>query len=185
MKILIFVEKIRTIIYSYIISLAFKSCGKKFRIHYPSIICYSKSIEIGENVTIANNAWLNCKINPARRATLTIGKGTWIGRFVHINAFEKVIIEDNVLIADRVHISDTTHDYKDLDVPISKQGESIGGRVLIKSGSWLGVGCVILPGVTIGRNAVVGANAVVTKDVPDNYVARGVPAVNYPKGAKK
>ena len=85
------------------------------------------------------------------------------------------------MIAERVHISDGTHNFLNTQVAIIDQGEAFCGSITIKSGSWIGSGAVILPGVTVGRNAIVGANAVVTKNVPDNYIARGVPAKNFPK----
>jgi acetyltransferase-like isoleucine patch superfamily enzyme len=50
--------------------------------------------------------------------------------------------------------------------------------VILQEGCWIGIGAVILPGVTVGRNSVVAANAVVTKDVPDRVVVGGVPARN-------
>ncbi|MBI4196750.1 MAG: sugar O-acetyltransferase, partial [Deltaproteobacteria bacterium] len=53
--------------------------------------------------------------------------------------------------------------------------------VRLKRGCWIGVGAVIMPGVTIGQNAIVAANAVVTRDLPDNMIARGIPARNYDK----
>ena len=96
--------------------------------------------------------------------------------FIHINAFQNVYIEKNVLIADRVHISDATHYYDDLDIPIIKQGAGFIAPVKLSEGCWIGVGAVILPGVTIGRNAIIGANAVVTKSIPDFAIAGGVPA---------
>jgi maltose O-acetyltransferase len=103
---------------------------------------------------------------------------------VHINAYEKVILEDYVLIAERVHISDCSHLFTDEQVPVMHQGAEFQGEVIIHRGAWIGSGAVILPGVKIGRGAVVGANAVVTKSVPDNYVARGVPARVFPKSKK-
>lgn len=59
---------------------------------------------------------------------------------------------------------------------IRLQGDSFIGAVVLQEGCWIGVGAVILPGVTIGRNAVVAANAVVTHNVPDRAVVGGIPA---------
>jgi acetyltransferase-like isoleucine patch superfamily enzyme len=108
--------------------------------------------------------------------TLIIGDGTYIGRLVQINAWRSVAIGSNVLIADRVFISDADHNFTDTNIPIRLQGDSFIGAVTLKDGCWIGIGAVILPGVTIGRNAVVAANAVVTKDVPDCVVVGGIPA---------
>ncbi|MBI2385620.1 MAG: acyltransferase [Elusimicrobia bacterium] len=105
-----------------------------------------------------------------------MGDGCYIGRFAHINAAHGVTIEDRVLIADRVYISDIDHEYRRAPLPVIDQGVVSKGPVRLKTGCWIGAGAVILPGVTVGRGAVVAANAVVTKDVPDFVVAGGVPA---------
>jgi acetyltransferase-like isoleucine patch superfamily enzyme len=108
--------------------------------------------------------------------SLRIGDGTYIGSFCQINAWESVTIEENVLIGDFVLITDCDHNFDNAEVPIMHQGDKFKGKVHIKSGAWIGRNAVIMPGVTIGHNAVVGANSVVTKDVLDNTVVGGVPA---------
>jgi acetyltransferase-like isoleucine patch superfamily enzyme len=134
-------------------------------------------IAVGERVIIREHAWLNTKgKREDGTPVLVIGAGSYIGRFAHINAWHQVIVEPDVLIADRVYISDADHNFEDRTVPIIRQGDSFKGAVLLRSGCWIGVGAVILPGVTVGRNSIVAANAVVTKDVPDYTVVGGVPA---------
>jgi acetyltransferase-like isoleucine patch superfamily enzyme len=108
--------------------------------------------------------------------TLIIGDGTYIGRLVQINAWRGVAIGSNVLIADRVFISDADHNFTDTNVPIRLQGDSFIGAVTLKDGCWIGIRCRNPSGVTSGRNAVVAASAVVTKDVPDCVVVGGIPA---------
>jgi acetyltransferase-like isoleucine patch superfamily enzyme len=88
----------------------------------------------------------------------------------------KITIEDDVLISANVFIGDNIHDYNDKKIPILKQKNLFKGEVLIKSGSFVGINSVILPGVTIGVNSVIGAGSVVTKDVPDYCVVVGNPA---------
>lgn len=95
---------------------------------------------------------------------------------MQINAWDEVIIEQNALIADRVYISDSEHNFRDRQIPIRSQGESYKGAVRLRSGCWVGIGAVILPGVTVGRNSVVAANAVVREDVPDFTIVGGIPA---------
>ncbi len=181
-KLINLLKKITTILYSYFISRQFNKCGKKFRLHFPSIILNPQRISIGDNVGIGSNAYLNCgPDNNNKEISLKIGSGTSIGRSVHINAYFNVTLEEDVLVAERVHISDVSHIYSDDKIPIIYQGCEFKGKVLIKKGAWIGSGAVILPGVTIGENAVIGANAVVTRDVPPNHVARGVPARVFPK----
>lgn len=134
-------------------------------------------VSVGNNVYICVHAWLNAMDDRGDgKPTLTIGDGTYIGRFVHINAWQNVVIENNVLIADRVFISDSSHNFENTEVPIRLQGDRFEGQVLLKEGCWLGIGVVVLPGVTIGKNAVVASNSVVTKDVPDYGVVGGIPA---------
>jgi acetyltransferase-like isoleucine patch superfamily enzyme len=87
-----------------------------------------------------------------------------------------VVIGSNVLIADRVFITDADHKFAAINTPISLQGDSFRGAVSLLDGCWIGIGAVILPGVTVGRNSVVAANTVVTKDVPDFTIVSGIPA---------
>ena len=155
----------------------FKTYGKNCKIGCFSKINNPELIAIGSNVIICNNAWFNVKKNENMEvANLNIGSGTYIGSYVQINAWKKVNIEKNVLIADRVFITDADHNYENKNIPIIKQGDRFKGEVFILEGSWIGVGAVIMPGVTIGKNSVVAANAVVTKNVPDYSVVGGVPA---------
>jgi acetyltransferase-like isoleucine patch superfamily enzyme len=151
--------------------------GSGSRIWPPATIIGGKGIEIGDGVIIREYAWLNTR---GRREdgipALTIGNGTYIGRFAQINAWNDVTIEANVLIADRVYISDAEHHFENREVPIRFQGDYFKAPVRLCSGCWIGIGAVILPGVTVGRNAVVAANAVVREDVPDYTVVGGVPA---------
>jgi acetyltransferase-like isoleucine patch superfamily enzyme len=87
----------------------------------------------------------------------------------------QIVIEDDVLFGPNVAVYNQTHNFENPDVAISMQG-SIAKTVLLKKGCWLGINSVIMPGVTIGQNAVVGSNSVVTKDIPDYAVAVGSPA---------
>jgi len=108
---------------------------------------------------------------------INYGKNTRIGRNVFIN-FDCVFldlggitIEDNVLIAPKVSLLSEGH-------PVSPQSRHslVPGHIHIKKNAWIGAGATILPGVTIGENAVVAAGAVVSKDVPAGTVVGGVPA---------
>lgn len=168
--------------YSFWLKRKFYACGRGVYIHFPAVLNNPHKVKLGNHVLLSCHCWLNCIENSVNQVTLTIGDDCQIGRFAHINAYENVVIENDVLIAERVHISDCSHHFADPEVSILRQGASFTGKVLIRRGAWIGSGAVILPGVTIGRNAVVGANAVVTKDVPDNTIAVGVPAVIRAKG---
>lgn len=105
------------------------------------------------------------------------GKFIDIGRNVFINHacsfldMGGIILEDEVLIGPKVNLITENHplDPNDRRTLITKP-------ILIKRKAWIGAGAIILPGVTVGENAVVAAGAVVSKDVPDNTIVAGVPA---------
>lgn len=108
---------------------------------------------------------------------INYGKNLCLGHNIYINMnctmldLGGITIEDDVLIAPNVSISSEGH-------PIEPElrGHLFGKSVHISRGAWLGMGATILPGVTIGRHAVVAAGAVVTSDVPDNAIVAGIPA---------
>jgi acetyltransferase-like isoleucine patch superfamily enzyme len=167
----------RTLVYTVLMRRRFRRWGRGSRLSTSATLNSPWLIDVGSQVVIREHAWLNASGGQeVEHASLTIGDGTYIGRFAHINAFQSVVIEANVLIADRVYISDADHIHADLAVPIISQGVRFQGAVRICSGAWIGIGAVILPGVCIGRNAIVAANAVVTQTVPDFAVVGGVPA---------
>jgi len=148
--------------------------GRGSRIWPPATIVGGDGIAIGDDVSIREHAWLNTKgRREDGKPALVIGSGSYIGRFVQINAWFEVIIESDVLIADRVYISDADHHFEDREVPIRLQGDFYKAPVRLRTGCWIGVGAVIMPGVTIGRNAVVAANTVIHKDVPDGHIVGG------------
>jgi maltose O-acetyltransferase len=103
---------------------------------------------------------------------VSIGQGGSIAAFLHIWGRGGVTIGDRVLIASHVSIVSETHDYT--KHPMTET--AILKPVVIEDDVWIGTHCSILPGVTIGRGAVVGAGAVVTRDIPPMSVNVGVPA---------
>ena len=104
------------------------------------------------------------------------GKRMKLGRNIIINKGATILspasveIEDNVLIGPNVQIVTVDHDLKD------RHNLFHFGKVTIRNNAWIGIGVTICPGVTIGRNSVVAAGSVVTKDVPDNVMVGGIPA---------
>jgi acetyltransferase-like isoleucine patch superfamily enzyme len=172
-----FFDRVLAFSYSQLMSSQFADWGQSSRIGRGANLIDVQLIRVGSEVTIGEQAWLNAKDDRGDGlTTLSIGNGTYIGRLVHINAWQSVTIGCNVLIGDRVFISDADHNFADTHRPIRLQGDSFRGAVFLQDGCWIGIGAVILPGVTIGRNAIVAANAVVTKDVPACAVVGGVPA---------
>lgn len=143
---------------------------------FSPIISGGKQIFIGKNVYIRKNTWLaSVSINQNTAASLTIGDGTYIGHFCHIYATQKIHIGKKVLLADRVYLSDNVHSYENINLPIIDQPVKQLNPVILKDGCWLGENVCVL-GSVIGKNSVVGANSVVTKDIPDFCIAVGAPA---------
>lgn len=178
-----YVERALLLAHTLIARPRFAAWGTRSRLGIGAMLEGPQLVTVGAHVAIGRHAWLNAVDDRGDGTpTLRIGDGTYIGRFAHINAWRDVTIGKNVLIADRVFISDSSHDF-DHASPIRLQGDSFVGPVELKEGCWIGIGAVILPGVTIGKNAVVGSNAVVTKSVPDYAVVGGVPAKIIRKGA--
>lgn len=113
---------------------------------------------------------------------LIIGKNCKIGDYVHIAAGERVVIGDNVLMGSKILISDLNHgNYSDIceestpNIPPDKRPIHTK-PVVIGDNVWLGDNVCILQGVTIGDGCIIGANSVVTKDIPNKSVATGSPA---------
>ncbi|MFH5071368.1 acyltransferase [Enterobacter cloacae complex sp. 2024EL-00215] len=168
-------RKIATLLSSILFRFSFKKFGIKSGIFKPDILQGVEYIEVGDRVVIQPGLWaLALKIDN-HNPILNIGDNVYIGRFLHIVSVRRVIIEKDVLIADKVYISDNLHEYKDIQIPVSKQPVIFKGDVVIKEGAWIGENVSII-GVCIGRNSVVAANSVVTKDIPDYSVCAGVPA---------
>ncbi|TKF34101.1 acyltransferase [Vibrio kanaloae] len=88
----------------------------------------------------------------------------------------QIVIEEKALIGSNVHIYVSNHRFTDTTMPIYEQGHEPVSPVVIESGAWIGASVTILPGVRIGKNSVVGAGSVVTKDVDDYSVYAGNPA---------
>jgi len=155
---------------------SFKKVGYKSIIRSPLKIENAANIVIGNNVLIGYKAWLAASsLTGNVECSLEIGDGCSIGNFNHIYATKKIEIQNNVLTADRVYISDNQHGYEDINLPVIKQGIIQLNAVSIGEGSWLGENVCVL-GAKIGKNCVIGANTVVTKDIPDYSIAVGAPA---------
>jgi len=109
---------------------------------------------------------------------INFGKRVSIGDYSTLRASRaQITIGDNTMLAQGVKLISTNHAYKDKNKLIHEQdidNDKIG--ITIGKDCWLGAGCVVLPGVTIADGVVVGANAVVTKDVPEYAIVVGIPA---------
>lgn len=130
---------------------------------------------IGPHTTISAGYPVEPAGPRARPPLLEIGDRCVIGRDSTITAHVGVRIGDDVWTGGGVFISDQNHGWGEPDTPVGLQfGEA--EPVVIGAGSWLGHGAKVLPGVTIGRQVIVAAGAVVVHDVPDHTIVAGVPA---------
>jgi acetyltransferase-like isoleucine patch superfamily enzyme len=145
----------------------------------PTTIFNEQYIHIGVDTLIGPDISLSAGMVPGQECitnpVVTIGDRCLIGRGSGIVGHFSIEIGNDVWTGHNVYITDQNHGYEDVSVPISRQSQP-ERAVKIGDGSWLGYGSVVLPGVTIGEHCVIGANSVVTKDVPSFSVAVGVPA---------
>lgn len=117
-----------------------------------------------------------------RNGIIEIGKATEISMYSRVASMGYVKIGNNVLMGPHVFIADYNHEYRNPQKPIMYQGNSFVQKnngepnLLIEDGTWIGTNVVIVGNVRIGKNCVIGANSVVTKDIPDYSVAAGIPA---------
>lgn len=130
----------------------FRKCGKNVNIENNAYFGIGNSIEIGSNSGIGKNAYIS-----------NIGGGG------------EVIIGNNVMMAPDVVILTKSHEYGDIKIPMNMQ-KSYSSTVIIEDDVWIGIRTIILPGVKIGKGSIIGAGAVLTKDIPPYSIAGGVPA---------
>lgn len=130
---------------------------------------HAETFEIGDGVTIGAQAYLQGRAG----GTCRLGTRVWIGPQAYLDARD-LVIEDGVGIGPGVRILGSAHTGLAIEPP--PEPERDAEPVRIERGADVGVNAVVLPGVTIGRNSVVGAGAVVTRDVPPLAVVAGVPA---------
>lgn len=131
----------------------------------------SGNLKLGEMFIIYPNASIRID-----KGWLEIGREVSLGPGAHIYEPRAGIkIGDYVMIAGGTVICGVNHGYSDLTVPMRKQAPS-NRPVTIESDVWIGMNCSILPGVRIGRGAIIGAGSVVTKDIPPYSINYGVPS---------
>jgi acetyltransferase-like isoleucine patch superfamily enzyme len=175
-------NKIRAKAFTTLLASSFFSIGNKTTIIPPFRFSNLSQIQLGSRVTIHQNCWIHvlnsatsCK-SAINGPKLIMKDHVEIGMNATISAAKLIVIEENVFTAPNVYISDHGHEYRDVNVPIAMQGIRKVAEVRIGENTWLGQNVVILPGVTIGKHCVVGANSVVNRNVPDYCIAAGAPA---------
>jgi len=150
--------------------------GKRSKIIQPMRLRNVQNIKIGQNVIISRFAFLlTLQESESVVPQLSFGDGCRIGHLNHIACIQEVRIGANVLTADRVFISDHSHGFSDTRIPILQQPLQSKGPVSIGDGTWIGENAAVIS-CRVGKNCVIGTNAVVLSDVPDYCVVVGAPA---------
>ncbi len=146
----------------YFKSTMLKLCKKKFmyfadsaEIRPGAYVIGCSQISLGERVVLRPASMLHGETNSLKQS---------------------IIIEDDVLIGSGVQIYVENHRFMDYNKSIIDQGHNQSLQVILKKGCWIGANAILLPGVTIGINSVIGAGSIVTKSIPDYCVAVGNPA---------
>src|SRR5437763_15150462 len=135
-----------------------------WRSAFRSALLRSFGAKIGKGLVIGSN------VNISFPWRLVVGDHAWIGDDVGILSLAQVTIESSVCVARRSFLCTGSHDIRREDFKLKV------APILIRTGSWIAIDSLILPGVTIGEGAVVSAGSVVLKDVPPNCLVRGNPA---------
>lgn len=161
---------------------SFKSFGKNSLLGLNSTIIKPQFMSIGSNSSICNGVELSCSdafSSVGKLPELVIGDNVSIGEHSHITCANKLIIGNGVLTGKKVLITDNAHGASKKEtlneLPILREIVS-KGPVVIEDNVWIGEMVSIMPGVHIGKGAIIAANAVVTKNIPDYAVVGGNPA---------
>lgn len=157
----------------------------------PRTIVNPAAMRIGRDVKLGPNCELKCQatypggwmrhpegehVQQSFEPNLTIGDRVTASGGLQVLAFISVVIEDDVMFANNVFVADGTHAFTHTAVPYKYQGVGAPRPVHIGCGAWIGQNVVIMPGVRVGPMAIVGANSVVTRDVPERTIVAGAPA---------
>jgi acetyltransferase-like isoleucine patch superfamily enzyme len=130
-----------------------------------------KGITLGDGVIVSRNCVLQGKTGP-----VMIGDRADIGCNCIFSSVSGIEIGNSTLIAGHCYIGGGRYRSDRLDIPIMDQGSYSEGPVIIGEDVWLGAGVIVLDGVRVGRGSIIGAGAVVTREIPEYSIAVGVPA---------
>jgi acetyltransferase-like isoleucine patch superfamily enzyme len=180
------IPRILTRLYSAWVGLTypFAHFGHDVSIHYTWEFrkYLARRVSIGSSILIGKDVHFGIS-SPDRmekgEPVISIGDNCVIVRRVQISARNGVHVERNVVLAANVLVMDHNHGYENIDLPIRDQGDTLGGRIRIEEGCWVGAGAAIVCSsgeLVLGRNCVVAANALVTRSFPPYSVLVGNPA---------
>jgi len=129
-------------------------------------------LEVGPNTLFEPHVWLTAP----GTARIRIGAGSFLNLGVMVASLELVEIGDHCMFANGCFITDSSHRFTDPKLPVPWQGFTSRGPTRVCDNVWCGANVVITSGVTVGERSVIGANSVVTTDIPPFAVAAGAPA---------
>jgi acetyltransferase-like isoleucine patch superfamily enzyme len=129
-------------------------------------------LEVGENTLFEPNVWLTAP----DQARIRIGSGCFLNIGTMVASVDLVEIGDHCMLANGCFVTDGSHRFDDPHVPVPWQGFTTKGPTRIGDNVWCGAHVVITSGVTVGERCVIGANSVVTQDLPPRTIAAGAPA---------
>lgn len=157
-------------------------CGKNLRIEGPSYIQGEQFMSVGDDFLAKPGLRIDCLKSfngVAYTPKLTIGNHVLINYHCHIGVINEVFIGNDVLFGSRILVTDHSHgefDRECANMAYLKRPLVSKGPVRIEDNVWIGENACILPGVTIGKGCIIGANSVVTKDIPPYSIVVGIPA---------
>lgn len=164
------------------ISHRFKKVSNLRLFGIPLNIAGGQYIELGDGVVLAKDCrleaideWRGERLSPR----MVLGNNVILNPLCHIGCINEISIGDHTTIAQRTYITDHLHGesvYEQMQLPPRHRPLYSKGKVVIGECVSIGENCAILPGVTIGSHSIIGANSVVTKDVPPYSIVAGVPA---------
>jgi acetyltransferase-like isoleucine patch superfamily enzyme len=129
-------------------------------------------LEVGPHTLLEPDVWITAPGN----ARIRIGGGTFLNIGVMVAAVDLVEIGDHCMFANGCFVTDANHRFDDPSKPVPWQGFTSKGPTRIGDNVWCGAHVVVTSGVTIGERSVIGANSVVTEDIPAFSIAAGAPA---------
>ncbi len=129
-------------------------------------------LQVGADTVLEPHVWLTAP----GTARIHIGSGTFLNIAVMVASLELVEIGDHCMFANGCFVTDSSHRFDDPHLPVTWQGFTSRGPTRICDNVWCGANVVITSGVTVGERCVIGANSVVTNDIPAFSVAAGAPA---------
>lgn len=173
---------IRNRIYTGFLRRRFASMGNSIIMWKPYNLLGEEFIQIGNGTIIEPGAQLTARKETNTEPSIIIGDNCLIRKDAHITAINKIIIGNNLLTGTNVLITDNAHgdtSTATLGIPPGERKIISKGEVKIGNNVWVGNNVCILPNVNIGDGVVIGANSIVTHDIPAYSVAMGIPAKVY------